>query len=179
MCVSAYKEPKEIFSICQEIFELHNPVPLEQLPEFISKLVERKRSLESDFSKVELAIKGLQQEYFELFNKVSVTRFDLERYRKVEQQLKKYDLTLQDLQEINTIIENVNSIGSDPRNIIRELIEIKNCRQERSILEEEITHLKHAAMLAQQELRDNELKLASCKELLGSIHGDKGIKHRC
>jgi hypothetical protein len=72
----------------------------------------------------------LQQEFSELFDKVSVTRFDLERYRKVEQELKKFDLTLQNLQKINTIIENVNIIGSDPKYIIRELIEIKNCRQE-------------------------------------------------
>jgi hypothetical protein len=48
---------------------------------------------------VELAIKGLQQEYSELFDKVSVTLLDLERYRKVEQELKKFDLTLQDLQK--------------------------------------------------------------------------------
>jgi hypothetical protein len=33
---------------------------------------------------VEIAIKGLQQEFSELFDKVSVTRFDPERYRKVE-----------------------------------------------------------------------------------------------
>ncbi len=42
---------------------------------------------------MELAIKGLQQEYSELFDKVSVTLLDLERYRKVEQELqtrKKY-----------------------------------------------------------------------------------------
>lgn len=84
LCVSADKEPKEIFSICNEIFELQDSVPLAQLPEFISKLVERKRSLESDISKVEIAIKGLQQEFSELFDKVSVTRFDPERYRKVE-----------------------------------------------------------------------------------------------
>lgn len=78
----------------------------------------------------------MQQEYSELFDKVSVTQFDLERYMKVEQELKKFDLNLQYLQKINTIIENVNSIGSDPIYITRELIEIKNCRQERSILEE-------------------------------------------
>jgi hypothetical protein len=86
---------------------------------------------------VEIAIKGLQQEFSELFDKVSVTRFDLERYRKIEQELKKFDLNLQNLQKINTVIENVNSIGSDPKCIIRELTEIKNCRQERSTLEEE------------------------------------------
>jgi hypothetical protein len=174
--VSADKEPKEIFSICNEIFELQDPVPLAQLPEFISKLVERKRSLESDISKVEIAIKGLQQEFSELFDKVSVTRFDLERYRKVEQELKKFDLTLQDLQKINTIIENVNSIGSDPKYITRELIEIKNCRQERSILEVKVTHLKHEVMLTQRELRANESKLASCKELLGQYMEIKELK---
>lgn len=176
LCVSADKEPKEIFSICNEIFELQDPVPLAQLPEFISRLVERKRSLEFDISKVEIAIKGLQQEFSELFDKVSVTRFDLERYRKVEQELKKFDLTLQDLQKINTIIENVNSIGSDPKYITRELIEIKNCKHERSILEERVTHLKHEAMLAQRELRANELKLASCEELLGQYMEIKELK---
>jgi hypothetical protein len=176
LCVSAAKEPREIFSICNEIFELQDPVPLAQLPEFISKLVERKRSLESDISKVEIAIKGLQQEFSELFDKVSVTRFDLERYRKVEQELKKFDLTLQGLQKINTIIEKVNSIGSDPKYIARELIEIKNCRQERSNLEERVTHLKHEAMLAQRELRANELKLVLCKELLGQYMVIKELK---
>jgi hypothetical protein len=87
VCISANMEPKEIFSICNEIFELQDAVPLAQLPEFISGLVERKRSLESDISKVELAIKGLQQEYIELFDKVSINRFDVERYKKVEQLL--------------------------------------------------------------------------------------------
>ncbi len=32
LCVSADNEPKEIFSICNEIFELQDAVPLAQLP---------------------------------------------------------------------------------------------------------------------------------------------------
>ena len=150
MCVSANKEPKEFFSICNEIFERQDPVPLAQLPEFISKLVERKRSLESNISKLELAIKGLQQQYSELFDKVTVTRLYVETYKKVEQELKKYDVSLQDLQKIVTIIENVNSIGSDPNKIVKEVIEIKNWKHERNILEEEVIRLRHAMKLALQ-----------------------------
>jgi hypothetical protein len=175
VCISANKEPKEIFSICNEIFELRDAVPLAQLPDFISRLVERKRSLESDISNVELAKKGLQQEYSELFDKVSINRFDVERYKKVEQELKKHDLTLQDLQKIKTIIENVNSIGSDPGNIMRELIEIKNCRQEKSILEEKVIRLRQAMKSAHQELQGVNLGLVSGKELLGQYKEIKDL----
>jgi deoxyadenosine/deoxycytidine kinase len=73
-------------------------VPFAQLPEFVSRLVERKRSLESDISKVAQVIKGLQLEYSELFDKVSVTRLNVESYRKIELELKKYALTRQGFQ---------------------------------------------------------------------------------
>jgi hypothetical protein len=39
-----------------------------------------------------------------------------------------------------------------------------------------VTHLKHEAMLTQRELRANELKLASCKELLSQYIEIKELK---
>lgn len=42
---SFVEEPNRIFSVCRQILELDESVPLAQLTEFISKLVERKRML--------------------------------------------------------------------------------------------------------------------------------------
>ena len=110
---------------------------------------------------MEIAIKGLQQEFSELFDKVSVARFHLERYRKVEQELKKFDLNLQNLQKVNTIIENVNIIGSDPKCIIRELTEIKNCRQERRTAQNEKLVSENSKLSFENQTLRSELDLKS------------------
>jgi hypothetical protein len=46
-CISSNIAPDQIFDVCKQISDLDEPVPIAQLPEFISKQVEKKRSLES------------------------------------------------------------------------------------------------------------------------------------
>lgn len=76
------------------LLELDEPVPLAQLIEFISKLVERKRTLQSENVILKQGKKELQKAFSELFEQKNVTQFDLDRYRKTERELKEYGLSL-------------------------------------------------------------------------------------
>jgi hypothetical protein len=101
-------------------------VPLAQLPEFISKLVEKKKTLESEIAILEQGKKELQQAWSKLFEQKNVTQFDLERYKKTEHELKEYDLSFQDPEKLVKVFKNVDRIGCEPNNIVKVFAEIKD-----------------------------------------------------
>lgn len=86
---SFLEEPNRIFSVCRQILELDESVPLAQLTEFISKLVERKRILRNENAILKQSKEGLQEECSKLFEEKNVTQFDLGKYKKTERETQK------------------------------------------------------------------------------------------
>lgn len=60
--------------------------------------------------------------------------------RKPSVKPKKYDLSLHDLEKIVKVLKNVAGIGGEPKNIVKVLAEIKECRD----LEEKVAVRKSA-----------------------------------
>ena len=83
---SFLEEPNRIFSVCRQILELDESVPLTQLTEFISKLIERKRILRNENAILKQSKEGLQEECSKLFDEKNVTQFDLGKYKKTERE---------------------------------------------------------------------------------------------
>ena len=86
---SFLEEPNRIFSVCRQILELDESVPLTQLTEFISKLIERKRILRNENAILKQSKEGLQEECSKLFEEKNVTQFDLGKYKKTERETQK------------------------------------------------------------------------------------------
>jgi len=86
---SFVEEPNRIFSVCRQILELDESVPLAQLTEFISKLVERKRILRNENAISKQSKEGLQEECSKLFEEKNVPQFDLGKYKKTEHETQK------------------------------------------------------------------------------------------
>ena len=86
---SFVEEPNRIFSVCRQILELDESVPLAQLTESISKLVERKRILRNENAILKQSKEGLQEECSKLFDEKNVTQFDLGKYKKTERETQK------------------------------------------------------------------------------------------
>jgi hypothetical protein len=86
LCKSSVEEPKRIFSVCRQVLELDESVPLAQLTEFISKLVERKRMLQSQNAILKQSKEGLQEGCSKLFEEKNVTQFELGKYKKTERE---------------------------------------------------------------------------------------------
>jgi exonuclease VII small subunit len=158
-CKSSTEEPKRIYSVCRQILELDEPVPLAQLPEFISKLSETRKALETGNAILEQGMKELKQAYSKLFEKRNVTQFDLDRYKKTERELIEYGLSFQDLEKLAKVLENVDRIGGEPNEIVKALAEIKDYRN----LEEKVTVLRSTIERFEKDLKVVEHKLASRK----------------
>jgi hypothetical protein len=93
-------------------------VPLAELPEFISKLGETRRTLESGNAILEGGMKELKQAYSKLFEERDVTQFDLDRYKKTERELIEYGLSFKDLEKLVKVLKNVNRVRGEPNDIV-------------------------------------------------------------
>ena len=138
-----------------------------ELPQFISKQVEKKRSLECDLATIQEGKENLQKEYSELFDQFGIARSDLKKYKETEQKLLGYGISLHDdTQKFVNVLDNFDSSGSDPREIAKELAEIKNCREEISVLQHKVADLCSALNKKWHEYQIVEHVLASRKQSL-------------
>jgi hypothetical protein len=111
--------------------------------------------------------KKLQQEYSELFDQSGVTRSDLKKYKETEQKLLGCEISLhKDTEKIVNILENLDNTGPDPREVAKELAEVKNFRQEKSVLQRKVADLRSDLKRKGHEYQVMELKIATHRPLL-------------
>lgn len=166
-CISTNVDPELLFHVCKQISELRESVSIAELPQFISKQVEKKRSLECDLATIQEGKENLQKEYSELFDQFGIARSDLKKYKETEQKLLGYGISLHDdTQKFVNVLDNLDNSGSDPREIAKELAEIKNCREEISVLQHKLADLRSALNKKGHEYQIVEHVLASRKQSL-------------
>lgn len=142
-CISSGVSASVIFDVCRQISELDDSVPIAKLPEMISSEIKKKESLESDIATLQKAKEGSQKEFSSLFDRLGITKSELERYQKTRQCLAHYGKSLDDVDEVVKILDNFKEYDYDPKEIAYELSENKILRSSLASLRQEVSNLQN------------------------------------
>ncbi len=163
-CDSSGVSASKIFDICKQISELDSSLSIAKLPELISKEIKTKQSLEKEVATLDEAKMALQKEFSSLFDRSRITNYELKKHKETRIRLKSYGILLDDLENVVSIIDNLKDYDFDIKGIIRELGEIKNCKQILVNLHQQVSSAQNSLAKTNDEYNAFELKLASCAQ---------------
>jgi hypothetical protein len=112
-------------------------------------------------------IEKLRTEEFELFDQITITRYNLDEYKQTEEKLWNYGLSLnEDTEKILNFLENLNEYGGDTNEAVKVLGNIKDCNDYYRNLQLKVSDLRSTLKREGTELQLVEQKLSSGNQLL-------------
>lgn len=165
-CISSGVSASEIFDVCRQISELNISVPIAKLPVIISNEVKTRQSLEGDIAALQNEKEGLQKEFSSLFDRLGITKSELERYQKTRQRLTHYGKSLDDVDEVVRILDNFKAYDNDPEEIVNDLSEAKNLKLTLASLRQDVSRTQNYLDRVHHERDIAEQKLALCIQQL-------------
>src|SRR5918994_1795162 len=163
-CILSGVSASEIFDVCRQISEPDDSVPIAKLPEIISNEIKMKQSLEGEIPTLQKAKEGLQKEFSSLFDRSRITNYELKKHKETRKRLENYGISLDDLENVVSMIDNLKDYNFDIKGIVRELGEIRNCKKILVNLRQQVSSLQNSLARANDEYRATEHKLASCAQ---------------
>jgi hypothetical protein len=85
----------------------------------------------------------LQKEFSSLFDRLGITKSELERYQKTRQRLTHYGKSLDDVDEVVRILDNFKAYDNDPEEIVNDLSEAKNLKLTLASLRQDVSRTQN------------------------------------
>ncbi len=163
-CNSSGVSASKIFDICKQLSELNPSISIEKLPESISEEIKTKQGLEKDVATLRKTNEALQKEFFSLFDRSRITNHKLKKYMEIRKQLEAYRISLGDLENVASMIDNLKDYNFDTKGIVRELCEMRECKKMLVNLRQQVSSSQNSLARANAEYRAIEHKLALCAQ---------------
>ena len=163
-CNSSGMSANKIFDICKQISELGPSISIEKLPESISEEIKTKQGLEKDVATIRKTNEALKKEFSSLFDRSRITNYELKKHKETQKTLENYGISLDDLENVVSMIDNLKDYNFEIKGIVRELGEIRNCKKILVNLRPQVSSSQISLARANDEYRAIEHKLASCAQ---------------
>lgn len=108
--------------ICKQLSELDPSISIEKLPESISEEIKTKQGLEKDVATIRKTNEALQKEFSSLFDRSRITNHELKKYIEIRKRLETYGISLGELENVVSMIDNLKDYNFDIKGIVRELM---------------------------------------------------------
>jgi DNA repair exonuclease SbcCD ATPase subunit len=150
-CTDLGVSPEKIASHLKDLLEFSNSrvVPLPQISEYIKEKEDEKKKLEQEIQKLEDQKETLAKEKSvseDLRNAAldneKMTANDLKWYSDIREELKDYQIPVDDLSLFVNIISNIKRYGYDPKEIISEFSNLKNLEEKLRVFTYAVANLK-------------------------------------
>jgi hypothetical protein len=141
--------PEKIAEMTDQIFEIakSESIAPAEVPNYMKQKIEEKQRLEEEIQKASAI---LQQKNVDIQT--------IEKYRKLEEGLKMYGLSMEGLNTLASILQTIDEFGNDVRKILTELARIKSLRETERRLKRE------CKMLESQSVQYKEI-LPTCQQI--------------
>jgi hypothetical protein len=141
---------EKIADLVNQLFELtkFESIAPAEVPTYVKKKIEEKSRLEDEIQKAGAILRDK-----------NIDIQTIEEYKKLEEELKKHRLSMEDPRRLVSILHSINEIGRDPKKIISELGRIKSLRKEER-------RLKNHCIIWESRAARNKKMLPLCEELV-------------